>query len=209
MRKKVDRALFARNFIAGRIALFRKDTGLCLARNARRRHAYMPAFFLCMAFLEFLSGLRDGQISNVSLKAIRSFRRAHLRHKCYASPVLEILHLGFRHKLAHTGAPYPVFDTFSDPRQRLHPFGRKLVCWTIYAGGSRQHAALELECHPMRQMRRTPTPWAVHYDHRMHVRLSSFRRDLIEAARRYRDTVGKPRSRANFFRAIRKLYPRK
>lgn len=204
--RRRNRSEFARKFVTERIALFRKDTGVCLTPNARRRHAYMPALLMCMSFLELMSGVRKGNLRGDALKAIQSFRRAFLRDRCYAAPNLEILYIGFRHKIAHLGAPYPVFDTSNEIR--LQAFGPKRVTWTIYARGHAGSGALLLEHHDQRYLVRTLTPWPVGYDHRLHIRLATLRNDLIAAALRYRALVGKPRWRAKFFRAMREYYRR-
>jgi hypothetical protein len=122
---------FAKMFLAGRIKGFRKDIRICLQRDRTGKHAYLPALMTCISFLDLLSGLHCGKLEYNGDTAFIAFGAAFLDSAQYNPDELAVLYHGFRHKIAHLGHPYAVFDT----AKRLHAFqgARRRISWTIYA----------------------------------------------------------------------------
>lgn len=161
-----------------------------------------------MGFLELLSALRFGRLDLKSdaLHAIQSFRQAHLHNNCYAAPNLEILYLGFRHKIAHLTHPHSVFDTHTQSKLRGYP--RMLIAWTIESRQVRA-PAIRTEATPGLELVGTLRPWRVPYDHRITIVLGALARDLIGAAASYqRELRASPERLTQFMAAIEPYYPR-
>lgn len=195
--------------IRGRMGNFRKDTNICLRPDANRQHAYMPALIACIAFMELMSGWRRGRLNlgrGAALPALQDLRAAHLPQACYAAPNLEILYLGFRHRIAHIGLPYAVYDTTSDGRLASYP--RMKVTWTFCA--RRRHGAPAIEFRNVGPSTLDGrVPWPIPYDHRLFVCITRFRADLFAAARSYRRALRQDASlQANFDAAMGEYCPR-
>ena len=89
---------------------------------------------------------------------------------------LEIVYEGFRHKIAHLGHPYVVFDTRTTNKV-ASPALR--VAWTVNV--SRHTPAIRLDTCPSEFLKKTRTPWSVPYDHRMRISLRSFATDIYQS----------------------------
>jgi hypothetical protein len=138
---------FAKQFLRDQVERFRKDIGICLTIDRRRRHAYFPALIRCISFADFLGGLHAGNIETHSLSELQGYAIKFMDRAIYDELVLAILYEGFRHKIAHLIDPYPVFDTATKPKKFAAPHRR--IAWTVYA--SKRGAAIKLiRIHPVR-----------------------------------------------------------
>src|SRR5262245_55901841 len=106
---------FAKVFLARHLDRFNKDIAICLKADAKKRHAYFPALIICIAFLDFLSGLYAGNLKTHSLKELKDYVRTFMDPYDYTEDRLNVLYELFRHKVAHLAIPYAVFDTSSKP----------------------------------------------------------------------------------------------
>lgn len=166
-------ASFAAWFLKSRAQGFSKDINICLTASESGNHAYLPALFTCISFLDLLAGLYAGNVNNHSRKEFLKYCADFLDSQKYAPSNLAILYEGFRHKLAHLSQPYPVFDTKTKPSLSLPP---KRIAWSIYA--ARRSRPLELlKYDPARVLRTTTTPWPVPYDHRLSISVRAFATD--------------------------------
>lgn len=64
---------FAGKFLAQRVEVFNKDIDVCLTPNRDNRHAYFPALNHCVAFLEFLAGVKAGDFHSKGLPKIIAY----------------------------------------------------------------------------------------------------------------------------------------
>lgn len=90
---------------------------------------------------------------------------------------LAILYEGFRHKIAHLGHPYVVFDTATSSKV---PKPQRRVTWTVCAG----NRALPIELvpySPPRKLQKTRTPWPVAYDHRVKISIHRLKVDAVSS----------------------------
>lgn len=197
----------ASEFIGWRVDLFRKDFDICLTPNANNSHAYMPALMSCLALLELFSGLLKGKVRDLGVQDIKRFRNAHMAAlPAYSDLNAEVLHFGFRNKIAHLGTPHIVFDT---AKHGGIPGPQKKITWTIHEGRGADVPALELLNTGVQQIQQTPMPWPVFYDHRMIVCLTNLRTDILGAIGRYAGALDTtPALLNNFFKAVEDFYSR-
>jgi hypothetical protein len=201
---------FARELLRGRAKSFKKDIDICLTRNASGSHAYFPALSTCISFLDFLSGLYAGRVHGHGFQEFISYAASFLDNRKYGAEELEILYEGFRHKIAHLGHPYSVFDT--DTSRRLKGRRKKrLVTWTVYAG--RRRRPLELIEYPtMQQVQRSLAPWTVPYDSRLLIGVRCFASDICQTVRGHTGFIKRLETdqslMSNFSNCLQFLYPK-
>jgi hypothetical protein len=172
-----DRALakFAKSFLRDRLSAFRKDVGICLTRSSRRDHAYFPALITCISFADFLSGLHAGKLDGHGLKELRAYAAKFLDNAKYDPYRIGVLYECLRHKVAHLGQPYIVFDTATKPKTLSGQ--RRRITWTVYA--SKRKPPIELIDYPKPLfMKKTKTPWRVSYDCRIQISVRSLAADI-------------------------------
>jgi hypothetical protein len=169
-----DLTQYAARFFRDRVQSFRKDVGICLKANADGHHSYFPALITCIGFLDFLSGLNAGKLEGHGLTELKAYIYKFFRRKGdYVHA--DILYVMFRHKIAHLAYPYLVFDTATKSKD-LGP-QRRRITWIV--GIYRGKKPLELLDHPPRTLVKSVTPWAVSYNARMVVSLTTLRTDII------------------------------
>jgi hypothetical protein len=124
----------------------------------------------------------------------------------YTSDRLDILYECFRHKVAHLGQPYGVFDTNS--KKRFHGQPRRLITWTVLA--SRRKPSIKIvRVNPAEQVLISDTPWPVFYDHRVYVSVRSLASDIVGSVPRYLRHLGTNQAALARFRdCMREAYPR-
>ncbi len=205
---------FAQDFLTGRINHLRKDVGVCLASNEDQKHAYFPAFMSCIAFLDLLSGLHKGTIRNQGLPELDKYVKTFMdpANVYYAPWQLAIVYEAFRHKLAHLGHPYVVFDTSTMKQTTLSRFGvpQMRLAWTV-CKRRRSYMPIEIRRH-VDILRKTKTPWTVPYDHRIFISIEHIRVDAIKSITRPSGYLAHLKSdrmaKRRFARCMKIYYPR-
>ncbi len=181
LKSKSDVVRFAKSFIRGRTRGFEKDISVCLTNGVHGKPAYMPALMTCLSFLDLLSGLYAGDVSNHGrehfLRLIESFAPAG-RYQKYD---LKVLYVAFRHKLAHLGHPAFVLDTAKDPRLAEQSL---LLSWRISSEAHEPPIRLE-KLQRSRLIRKRPVPYKVRVDHYMHISIRTLADDAVEMANSY------------------------
>lgn len=171
---------FAKDFLDGQVGRFKKDMDICLTANDLGKHAYFPALMTCLSFSELLSGLCAGKLDGQGIAEFKAYYAQFVRPK-YDDLALTILYEGFRHKVAHLGHPYAVFDTSTKPK-KFQGQPKRVVAWTVCAGRGRP--SIRLEKSPLHSiLKKTKTPWPVPYDHRIHIWLRSLSGDIVASTR--------------------------
>ena len=171
-----DLDIFAPKFLRGRIHLLNKDVGICLTANKQRSHAYFPALMTCISFLDLLSGLHAGKLKGQSVAELVAYAARFMNAAHYPKLELSVLYEMMRHKIAHLGHPYLVFDSHTSTK--LQGFPRMRVTWTLYAGN--RLLPLELIPCPGSRIEKAARPWEVPYDHRLNI---SIRRIKVDVAK--------------------------
>ena len=172
-----DRQLidYARWFLRDRVLAFRKDLAICMTANARREHAYFPALITCIGFADLLSGLHAGKLDYPRLPDLKEYIGRFFRNKDDYTHI-DILYVMFRHKIAHIGYPYLVFDTVS----KNLPLPNRRIVWTV--GIYAKEKPITLIDYPTpRTILKTRTAWPVPYTSRIKVSLSALRADIINS----------------------------
>jgi hypothetical protein len=151
----------------------------------------------CIAFLDLLSGLYAGKLKWHGLAELKRYANKFMNPN-YDALRLEIVYEGFRHKIAHLGHPYVVFDT---PARR--------VAWTVNA--SRHSPAIRLNALPSTTLKKTRTPWPVQYDHRIRISLRSFSSDIVQSiygpSGYLKHLQSEPTARKRFEKCMNDFYP--
>jgi hypothetical protein len=162
---------------------------------------------MCISFLDFLGGLHAGNIETHSLRELRGYANRFMDGADYDELRLSILYEGFRHKIAHLSDPYPVFDTSTKSKKFAAPHRR--IAWTVYAG--KRQPAIKLIPYPKPiLLKKTRTPWAVSYDHRIQISLRSFANDIVKSINGpsgyLRQLQSDSLARKNFEKAMQKFF---
>jgi hypothetical protein len=175
---------YAKSFIQGRIATYKKDISICLTRDCHRSHAYMPGLMATVSLLELLSGLYVGKVKYIGLRGILEYAHKFLDGHQYTDDRIAVLYELFRNKIAHLSQPYGVFDSHDVAEScilRQHP--RRWITWQINASDTK----------PSIQILPTPgtlterPPWPIQYSHKCKV---SLRRLSIDIPRSANATTG-------------------
>jgi len=200
---------FSKQYLGDHVERFRKDISICLRSNDKRSHAYLPALMTCIAFADLLSGLYAGNLKTHGLTDLQTYAARFMDAANYDSDRLKLLYEGFRHKVAHLGLPYAVFDTSTKPNT-FGAVSRRRLAWTVNA--SAQSPAIHVTKYPKpRFLQRTLTPWPVSYDHRIRVSVRKLAADVVKSIygrsgylyHLESDTV----ARQNFRSCLKDLYP--
>jgi hypothetical protein len=179
---------YSQKFARGHIGRFRKDISICLKGKPRKgqrgnyTHAYFPALMACIGILDLFSGLYAGKIERHNVKELKKYSRKFLPNS-YTNELVEIVYDCFRHKVAHLGHPYPVFDTTSNPRN-ISAKSRKLIGWSVKASKSAPAFTLKKLQSP-KIVSSAPPGWGVKYDHAMYVSVRQFATDIVVSIRKY------------------------
>jgi len=177
---------FARKFTHGHVKRFRKDISICLTgrrkigQKGNYTHAYFPALMACVGILDLFSGLHAGDIEHHGLSELQKYARRFL--PSYNEEAIAVLYNCFRHKVAHLGHPYPVFDTRT--KKKDFTGERKLVGWQVNAT-RRKPALLLKKLDQPKAIKSAPRKWNVSYDHAMHVSVRQFASDIVESISGY------------------------
>lgn len=205
---------FAQTFVANRVQFVRKDVGICLRPKKRSKHAYFPALMSCIGFLDLMSGLYAGKLRGHGLVELIDYFETFVNAGSirYSRLELAVVYEAFRHKLAHLGHPYVVYNTatFGPSTKNLlgSPPSMRLA-WTVDSTiAGRRPIEIEVErC----VLRRTPTPWPVAYDHRVFVSIERLMEDGVNSALKRRGYLARLRNnrqvRERFAACMRVHYP--
>lgn len=202
---------FANRFLRDRARGFKKDIDICLTgkkiQGERQTHAYMPALLLCFSFFDLLSGLYTGNIKGHRIREFQRYMHDFMPPNRYNVQELEILYVGFRHKIAHLSHPYLVLDT---AKEKNISGASKRVAWKIYA--SRRKAPLELVQRPTaKNISSHPTPWPVPYDHVLEVSIPMLAVDARKSLDGTNGYIAKLRAdrqlRKNFVDCMKVFHP--
>jgi len=176
-------AAFARRYVRLRLTGgFMKDIAICLRGVPRKdgkrgfTHAYFPALAHCCSMLEYLSGLRAGTLRPEKQDVI-AFADAYMPD--YEPDAVRVLVDALRNTINHRGIANAVWV---DPHHGHN--GRRLT-WFINAG--RGKVAIEIRKAPGVVLE--TSPWPCPYTHRVHVWLSTLRRDIVRAGKVYADAI--------------------
>lgn len=204
---------FAEAFLTGRINQLRKDVGICLRKNKDQKHAYFPALMSCISFLDLLSGLHSGKLRYQGLTELISYMKSFVDplQLQYDPPRLAIVYEAFRHKLAHLGHPYVVFDTSTMSDRTLNQFRvpQMRLAWMVC---KRRKRYMPIEIRPQTgYLRKTLTPWKVGYDHRVFISIEHIRLDAIKSVIKPGGYLarlkGNQVAKAHFTRCMKEYYP--
>lgn len=172
---------FAKIFVRRRLKGFKKDIDICLKPDENKSHAYMPALMACFSLLDLFSGLYAGQMSGHNHEQLIKYMRDFAPPNRYDDYCLKVAYVGFRHTLAHLSHPYFVLNTGKDNRLKQK---QMLLTWTI--SEEENDPPIELiTLQKPKKIKRQPTPWALSYDHRIHISIPSLARDTVDTAPRY------------------------
>lgn len=198
---------YAHKFVNNRIEVFRKDLSICLKADAKGRHAYMPALITCISLLELFSGLYIGKLKYIGLKGIIKYAEKFMDSNDYSSDRITVLYLMFRHKIAHLGRPYGIFD--ADPkspqnREYLSEGPRRLISWRVNA--TDRHPPIEII--PENGTPKESPPWPVTFSHRCIVSIYRLKVDIPRSAKSYLEHVKKNKKAQNkFCKCIKEFFP--
>jgi hypothetical protein len=172
---------FAQVFLQNRVRGHRKDVDICLRgyrtpRDHKLTHAYFPALMITIGFGDLLAGLHAGKIEFHGRSELQEYFDRFMDRNRYSAGAIDVLYEGFRHKIAHLGHPYIVFDTSTRPKVFKGP--TKRYAWTVYS--SPRPKPLELRDYPAsQQIQKHSPPWPVSYNARVQVSVRSLSNDLI------------------------------
>lgn len=204
---------FAQEFLRHRIRGHRKDVAICLRghqtpRDNKLTHAYFPALMITIGFADLLAGLHAGTIENHGRRDLQRYFDHFMDRLLYPEDAIDVLYEGFRHKIAHLGHPYAVFDTKSKPK--VFP-SRKRYAWTVYASARPRPLAL-IDYGAPQQAQKHPLPWPVSFDARIQVSVRSLSKDLAASVFKhkgyFRRLQSDPVSLARFMACMEEFYPR-
>lgn len=197
-------ALFAAEFIQGRLVGFEKDMKICLTPvksegRSGLTHAYFPALAACCGILEYLAALYRGNVRGIGWQQIADFADRYLPQPDFDRETVRVLFDAFRHPVAHRGIASGVWVD----RNHGAGSGRRLT-WKVSADAKRPACEVVAEAG---QLRRDP-PWPCPYTHRVHIHLRGLWIDIRNAASVYSKEIGKDQLlQANFEACMRQLYP--
>ncbi len=197
-------ALFAPQFIEGRLGGFEKDMRICLTSieseaGNKKTVAYFPALAACCSTLEYFVALYRGNLSPAGWPDVVAFTNKYLRQPDFNPETVRVLFQAFRHPVAHRGIATGIWIDQAPGQSN----GRRLV-WAISAGTKRPACQIIAE---VGTLRRDP-PWPVSYTHRVHIHLGSLWRDIVEGARLYAaDVAQRPELQATFTKCMKRMYP--
>jgi hypothetical protein len=198
---------FARRFLHGRINLLNKDVNICLTADKQGSHAYFPALMTCISFLDLLSGLHAGRLKGNGLRELVIYVARFMNVARYPELELSVLYEMMRHKIAHLGHPYVVFDSHSSTK--LQRFRRMHVTWALYA--TARSSPLELRFCPGGRLEKTVRPWDVRYDHRLNISIRRIKADAVRSIKGpngYRaNLVADAEAKKRFAACMREYYP--
>jgi len=204
-----QRAKFARGFIGNRLYGFRKDIRVCLTQDKRTgESAFFPALITCIAMLELLSGMYNGDLTHYhTLERILKFRKLFMDKRVYTPLLTKILYTVMRHKVAHLTHPYYVTDTRNE--RYLRDYKKQMrITWSISNGASQQ--AIQLIAEKGTVTRSPRPPWPVIYDHRLMIHLRTLSDDISNAADAYGTALSASKNkilRNRFEETMKFFYP--
>lgn len=183
------------------MAGFKKDIDICLAGAAadssgRITYAYLPALMSCCATLEYLADLFLGRNNSLSKGDIQQYANRFMPQPDYDTEAIRILWELFRNGVAHHGITSGVWKDMKPAN-----LGRRLT-WDIVCEEGR---AIEVRAQAGKLM--VHPPWPTSYTHRAIIRLPALSRDVAMSAELFIQAFDEPML-ANFYRVMRKLYPK-
>lgn len=197
-------AVFARNFIQGRLSGFKKDMNICLTGTEKqsgtgKTHAYFPALAACCGMMEYLTALYLGKIKGIGWQQVSLWANQYLPQPDYDQDAVRILVDAFRNSVAHRGIASGIWvDKKPGPG-----LGRRLT-WKVLADARRPAIRIVSEDGILKK----DPPWDCPYTHRVHIHLKSMKVDIRNAADSYINDVRTDQDlQRKFVNCMRKLYP--
>lgn len=187
---------FAKIFVRKRLKGFKKDIAICLTPDEKNRHAYMPGLMACFSLLDLFSGLYAGQVKGHNHNHLIRYMREFAPPGRYDDYDLKVVYVAFRHTLAHLSHPYFVLNTGKDERLKQK---QMLLTWTISEEEIDPPIKL-ITLQKPKKIKRQPTPWALSYDHRIHISIPSLARDTVDTAQKYLAALKESEELKNNFR---------
>jgi hypothetical protein len=162
-----------------------------------------------IGFADLLSGLNAGKLKGQSLPDLQAYFSSYMDRNRYPEEAVKVLYEGLRHKIAHLGHPYVVFDTKSKPLVFDAP--HKRYAWTV--GAARRDPPLQLTNYPKAQfVKKHSPPWEVWFDSRIRVSVRSLASDLIafvfKSAGYFERLTDGSVPLKNFMKCMEEFYPR-
>jgi hypothetical protein len=200
-----DTAVFASNFVEGRLAGYEKDMRICLTPvqsedGSGLTHAYLPALAASCGLLEYMTALYRGNTRGIGWQQLADVADRYLPQPDFNRETVRVLFEAFRHPVAHRGIASGVWV---DPI-RGAGMARRRLTWKVSA------AARHPSCEVIAEVGRLDKdpPWPCAYTHRMHVHLHGLWIDIRNAARMYTTEIrNNVELQANFNACMRQLYP--
>jgi hypothetical protein len=205
--------LFAKSFLTHRINGHRKDVAICMCgyrmpHDGRLTHAYFPALMITIGFADLLAGLHAGRIENHGRTDLQRYFDDFMDRSRYSKDAIDVLYEGFRHKVAHLGHPYAIFDTRTKPK--VFPL-QKRYAWTVYASVRPKPLCL-IDYATPRKVGKSPVPWPMSYDARIQVSVRSLSKDLVTSVFKpmgyFSRLKSDSQSLARFMDCMEDFYPR-
>ena len=170
---------YAKSFIRGRIATYKKDISICLTQDSQGSHAYMPGLMATISLLELLSGLYTGKVRGIGLPGILEYAHRFLDRNQYTDDRMAVLYELFRHKIAHLSHPYGVFDSHDVARSCiLRKHQRRWITWQINASDTKP----SIQILPTAGTLPKDPPWPINYSHKCKVSLRRLSIDIPRSA---------------------------
>lgn len=212
---KEDFVRYSSDFLHWHTRKFKKDMKICLKSDwdeeqGKNTHAYMPAFFLCITFWEFLAGLWKGEIyipKKNRIPAVVEFGRRFFKNynNRYTDNSVRFLYIAWRNQIAHIGHPHVPGKGYGSSDDDKN---KRLVTFDI-SEEERDPPVEFKNCSnyiDFTKMSQIPK-WKIQYDSVLKVSLPSLRDDLLCARENYARKLEKDDElQSKFTRAVWKFH---
>ena len=196
---------FAQQFLANRLEGFKKDMRVCLRPDEQEPNkvAFFPGLLTCISLLELLSGLYAGKVTGHSPARAHAYAAQFMDPQIYSDRNVEILYGVYRHKIAHLGHPYYVFDTGTNPTK--FPGPRQRITFNVRAGGATPAVFLHKHVGIVSHLK---VPWSVPFDHEAIITVTTFRDDVLDSIPNYLAAVSaSPDLQQKFELCMKEFFP--
>lgn len=209
----------AEMFLNGQVGRFLKDIDACRTPGASGKPAYFPALATCVAFMELLTGLYVGVLDPTREKkkprecireCIKDYASKYIWPEDSESELMQnnicILYTMLRHKVAHLGHPYYVWEEEIDKKK-----SGKRITWKVgYDINIFRPLALIPKIGTLPNILENPEfpPWKVSYTHEFWVDIIPLRDDIVCSVKRYFNDLKKCKDlQENFEKCMNEFFP--
>ncbi|HVY90591.1 MAG TPA: hypothetical protein VG942_17125 [Hyphomonadaceae bacterium] len=137
--------------------------------------------------------------------------------RLYPKDAVDVLYMGLRHKIAHLGHPYFIFDTATkkdtidaSTKRPIFQAPYKRYGWAVYAAVRPQ--PLELVDFSTPQVPKNYAPWSLTYDAAVKISVRSLSKDLVASVLKPTGYLANLKSDssllAEFMKCMNDFYPR-